>query len=604
MRAVHRYIGWLLCLLFGLILHLQGVTAALDRALADWEFGVMRAHFLQPIQNEVVLVGIDEEFLRSSPEPLVLMHRRFAALFEAVAQARPQITGLDLVLPEKSFAFLVPAQETTVNFDSELARGLIKLGAAAPLVIGETWDNASSHFRDIHPAFVSASGMWVASRGPTGFDHRGSALVCPDVDGVVRQYPGANCQPGGATRTLVGQMSKLLDRGEHLEGMINYGAGSAFSYLPATQVVAWKASGSHDQLAQLSNKIILIGVVLDNEDRLKLPVALTQWEPGNQLTPGLTLQAQMLRSILNQGLVQPVPTTWLAVLILVASGFWFGSRVRLKLLGLMGFAGALVALSLYLLRDTQFLPLGAIGVTALVSWLASALVQGHRVWLERQYLTKTFSGYVSPQILKGVLSGAIAAGRAGQRLPVCVLFSDIRGFTTLSEALPAERVVELLNSYFERMAHTVHRHEGLVDKFLGDGMMCLFGAPNILECPEKNALEAAREMLLVLYELNTQFQSAGLPALQIGIGLHSGHAIIGHVGSSERHEYTAIGDTVNVAARVCDLPKTLGYPIVCTAAVAKAVGNPDFLEDAGPQPLKGHTDMHVFGWRPTTASQP
>jgi adenylate cyclase len=86
--------------------------------------------------------------------------------------------------------------------------------------------------------------------------------------------------------------------------------------------------------------------------------------------------------------------------------------------------------------------------------------------------------------------------------------------------------------------------------------------------------------------------------------LHSGEAVIGHIGSKERHEYTAIGDAVNVAARVCDLPKTLNYPIVCTEAVARAVGNPAFLQSAGIQAIKGHSDVQVFGWHPQTASAP
>ena len=604
MKTFRQISACLLCALFGMGLHFSGAADWLDRAWMDAEFELMRKHFQQPAQNDVVLIGVDEEFLRQAPEPLALLHRRFAKLFEAVASAKPRITGLDLVLPEKSFSFLVPAAEPDIDFDRELARGLLSLGAVAPLIIGETWDNSRSRFRDIHPAFLSAAGYWVGLRGPVGFDHRGSALVCPDPDGVVRQYPGAACQPGGATRTLVSQMAAALERSGELDGFVNFGVGGQFSYLPAKQVVDWQQASDKQKLAQLTDKTVLIGVVLDNEDRLKLPVALAQWEPDNHMVSGLTLQAQMLRSVMNQGLVQAAPAVAMLALLLLASTFWFGDRVRLKLVLLVLFAAVLCGVSLLALRATVFLPIGAVLCTAALAVLASGALVGRRHWLERLYLTQTFSGYVSPQVLKGILSGSLAAGKTGQRQTVCVLFSDIRGFTVLSESLPAERVVVLLNSYFERMAHIVHRHGGLVDKFMGDGMMTLFGAPKQSSCPEKDALEAARQMLLALEELNTEFAAAGLPVIQIGIGLHTGEAIIGHIGSNERHEYTAIGDAVNVAARVCDLPKTLGHPIVCTESVAAAVGFPGFLEDMGLQPLKGHTDMRVYGWTPQGPVQP
>lgn len=604
MTFLRPFAGWSFCVLFGFGLYASGALGWLDRAWLDWEFGVLRAHFQQPAQNDVVLIGIDEEFLRNAPEPLALMHRHFSGLFEAVAAGKPRLTGLDIVLPEKSFSFLVPVNEPDVDFDRELARGLLKLGAVAPLVIGETWDNGRSHFRNIHPAFIAASGHWVSKRGPEGFDHRGSALVCPDADGIVRLYPGAACQPGGVTRTLVGQMAALMERGGDFEGFINYAVGGPFSYVSASQVVAWHQAGDTAKLRHLADKTVLIGVVLDNEDRLKLPVAMVQWEPDNQLVPGLALQGQILRSIMNQGLVQIVPAALMLVLIALASGFWFGRRVRLKLVVFLVSTIALGAASLVALRATLFLPVGAILATAAFSLLASSAAAGRRHWLERQYLTKTFSGYVSPQVLKGILAGTLAAGKAGQRQQVCVLFSDIRDFTTLSENLSAERVVELLNNYFDRMAHIVHRHGGLVDKFMGDGMMTLFGVPTTLQCPEKNALEAAHEMLLELDDLNAEFRATGLPEIRIGIGLHSGEAVIGHLGSRERHEYTAIGDAVNVASRVCDLPKSLGYPIICTESVARAVGYPDFLKNVGTQPIKGHTDIQVFGWHPARVAKP
>jgi adenylate cyclase len=177
-----------------------------------------------------------------------------------------------------------------------------------------------------------------------------------------------------------------------------------------------------------------------------------------------------------------------------------------------------------------------------------------------------------------------------------VLFSDIRGFTTLSEKLPAQEIVALLNRYFARMTAVIHRHGGTVDKFIGDGMMAVFGAPNILPCPEHNALEAARDMLAALDELNGELAREGRAPLAIGVGLHSGEAVIGHIGSPDRHEYTAIGDTVNTAARLESLCKDLGSPIVCSEIVFSAAGAPAFLVSHGERQLKGrHVAITVYG---------
>ncbi len=603
MRTIHAIAGWLVCLSAGLLLHLSGILAPLDRAWLDWEFSVMREHFLQPAHNDVVIVGIDEAFLRDAPEPLALLHRHLGTLFAAIAAGKPRATALDIVFPEKSFSFLVPKDDPGFDFDRELARGLLLLGNAAPLIIGETWDNAHSRFRDILPAFVAAAGQWALARGGAGFDHRGSALVCPDPDGVVREFPGAHCQPGGMQRTLAGQVARLQERDSEVEGYINYMTGGEFSYLPGKDVVAWHRAGDSERLKALADRTVLVGVVLDNEDRLKSPVPLAAWEPGNQLVPGVTIQAQMMRSLLNQGLIRPLPSTVMLLLIALAAGFWLGRSLWLRLALLLPFAGVLAAASLLGLRDSLFLPPTAIMATALLALGAAAAVAGRRHWLERQFLTRTFSGYVSPQVLKGILSGRLAAGQQGERQQVCVLFSDIRDFTTISEHLAADRVVELLNAYFDRMARIVHHHGGLVDKFIGDGMMALFGTPQRLPCPEKNAMEAAREMLLAVEELNVVFRQRNLPEIRIGIGVHSGEAVIGHLGSSERHEYTAIGDAVNVAARVCDLPKSTGFPIICTAPVAAALAFPDFLADVGIRAVKGHSDLQVFGWNPDAASQ-
>jgi len=179
-----------------------------------------------------------------------------------------------------------------------------------------------------------------------------------------------------------------------------------------------------------------------------------------------------------------------------------------------------------------------------------------------------------------------------------VLFSDIRSFTTRSESEPPEAIISLLNRYFNEMAAVIHSHGGTVDKFIGDGMMVFFGAPNHQDNPAQQAFDAAQKMLQRLDNLNLKLKEEGIEEIKIGIGIHLGEAVVGHVGSDTRHEYTVIGDTVNLAARLEGRTKELGYPIVCSASVAKVLDSSAKLISLGETPIKGRAAAEVFGWKP------
>ena len=217
---------------------------------------------------------------------------------------------------------------------------------------------------------------------------------------------------------------------------------------------------------------------------------------------------------------------------------------------------------------------------------------------EAARLKRVFGGYVSPLILKEILAGRIDPGLDGERAFLCVLFSDVRGYTTLSEGREPEAIIGVLNRYFDRMAPEIHAFGGSVDSYMGDGIMAHFGHPDPVKNPCQSAFDASLAMLKALEELNRELASEGLPELKIGIGLHAGEAVVGHIGSKERHEYTAIGDTVNVASRVEGLTKDAGHPLLVTEAVAERLTDRDILIPLGPRAIKGHTPMPVFGWSP------
>jgi class 3 adenylate cyclase len=173
------------------------------------------------------------------------------------------------------------------------------------------------------------------------------------------------------------------------------------------------------------------------------------------------------------------------------------------------------------------------------------------------------SRYISRPVAEAVLQqqDAVPLG-AGRRQRVTVMFTDIRGFTSMSERMPPEEVVAFLNSYFSRMVGAVFAFDGMLDKYIGDGMMAVFGAPIVHEDHALRAVQAAFQMRKELKALNQELEAQGQPPLAIGIGLHTGECVIGNIGTEQRLDYTAIGDTVNTASRIEGLTKEHGVDIL------------------------------------------
>ncbi len=186
----------------------------------------------------------------------------------------------------------------------------------------------------------------------------------------------------------------------------------------------------------------------------------------------------------------------------------------------------------------------------------------------------------------------------GSLLPVqrevTILFSDIRDFTTLSETLPPQAVLKLLDDYFGHMTHIVLEREGMVNKFLGDGMMACWGVPDHTEDHAEQALRAALDMRAKLVEINATRQQQGETPLRIGIGIHTGVVAAGMLGGTQQHEYTLIGDTVNVASRVEGLTKVLGTDILVSQSAWKRAGERFQGELVGEERVKGRQETVVL----------
>jgi adenylate cyclase len=200
---------------------------------------------------------------------------------------------------------------------------------------------------------------------------------------------------------------------------------------------------------------------------------------------------------------------------------------------------------------------------------------------EKRKVKKLFSRYVSKDVYAQLVAHPELAALGGARRHMTVLFSDIRGFTTMSEKGTPEDVVAQLNHLFTRMVGVVFDHRGTVDKFVGDMIMALFSAPLDDADHADHAVQTSLAMIRTLHELNREWEAQGKPTLDVGIGINTGDMVAGNIGSDSIMSYTVIGDAVNLGARLESLNKEYGTRII--------------ISEATRDQLKGRYDIHPLG---------
>jgi len=212
---------------------------------------------------------------------------------------------------------------------------------------------------------------------------------------------------------------------------------------------------------------------------------------------------------------------------------------------------------------------------------------------ERDRVKETFNKFHNKEIAEKLLSGEVKLG--GERKEATVFFSDVRGFTSLSEAMEPEQVVEMLNEYMTRMVAIIRSYGGVVDKYVGDAIMALWGVPLTGQNDAYNAVRACLAMREDLAKLNELRISRGQPVLKIGMGLNTGQLIAGNIGSNEKMEYTVIGDAVNLASRIESMTKEYGTDLLISTRVQEQVKDQFILEKGGSTFVKGKTDaVEIF----------
>lgn len=326
-------------------------------------------------------------------------------------------------------------------------------------------------------------------------------------------------------------------------------------------------------------KIVLIGVDLVDIDLHRTPVRILT---GAELTPGIVVHAHVLSQIIeDRYITETAPLARLAILALMAV---IGLAIAapnwpLWAKGVVGvtLAGSYLAIVVFAYRwGLVMLPALMPPLTLLGSAAMSSVFTGRQERAKRAYIHGAFARYVSPSVVARLEKDPDLLVLGGERREVTFMFTDLAGFTSMSEKLTPSELADIINEYLDGVGDAILKHGGTIDKFIGDGTMSFFGAPEKLPDDPDRAVACAMDLDKFSEEFGAKWRSKGVPAGVTRIGVHTGYAVVGNFGGRQRFDYTALGDVVNAASRLEGASKQFGTRILVSDETAKLTKNAHF----------------------------
>ncbi|HEY6240254.1 MAG TPA: adenylate/guanylate cyclase domain-containing protein [Burkholderiales bacterium] len=398
-------------------------------------------------------------------------------------------------------------------------------------------------------------------RAPLVYRYDGHYFLSSDAQ-VARAFLGGKeplvrAERWGITGIQIGD--RYIPTDEEGRYLVRYrGAAGTFAAVSISDIL-----DSRVDPALLHDRVVIIGNTAQGIGDMRL----TPYR--DFLFPGVEVRANIIENLLEGEVLQR--PGWMVIVdiaIIVALGLaliWLLPRLGVT----RGAVLALVVLGTYLflanyLFQAEGLWLNVVYPSILVALIfaSTTLVRYFSTESEKRHIKAAFQFYVPPAVVEEIAADVGKLRLGGEKRDLTVLFSDIRGFTSLSESLAPEELVKLLNVYFTEMTSKVFDHKGSLDKYIGDAIMAVFGAPIADAQHARLACRAALDMIKALHGLRARWRHDGLPELDIGIGINTGPMIVGNMGSESRFNYTVVGDAVNLASRIESLNKVYGTSIL------------------------------------------
>ena len=540
-RSLTRRLTTEMALLAGVIGVSLVLTAAFvpAKAIENWVSDLFTVFSTpaEPLNPEIVVLTLTEDTLARFPYRSPVDRSFLAALLRQVDAAGARAIGFDILFD----------QPTEPDKDAALTAAF----RAAKLPVVVAWADARAGLTDGQQSFLKAYAQPVA----TGLAN----LRKDDADGTVRDLlPPENGRPS-LPAAVAAALGVAIPTGPV---PIVYRRGPdpqapAFTTYPAHLAAMLPA-------AWLRGKVVLVGSDLPQEDRHRTPLAAAFGNRAGTI-PGVFIHAFALAQLLD-GRTRP-PWTPIEAAALTTALALAGHGIATLSLPVLAAAG-LSAIALAVPWGGGFLlalaggpvatPLAPCLALVLALGLSSTLA-GRRQFREKRFIEGAFQRYVSSAVLAEIQADPSKLRLGGERRELTLVFTDIAGFTSLSERLPADQVAALLNQYLDGMSTIILAHQGTIDKYIGDAVVALFGAPVAHDDHPDRAVACALALDTFAFGFRNQHQAIGFGVTRIGV--NSGPAVVGNFGGNARFDYTAIGDTVNTAARLEGLNKYLGTRI-------------------------------------------
>jgi adenylate cyclase len=548
----------------------SGVLSIAENFAADWMASIFEPP--APQHPDIVILSITEKTLAQFPFRSPVDREYLAKLLDALAERKVRAVAFDILfdqptLPQADAAFLDAAKRFP-----------------APLVVG--WTDRDTKLTESQYKFQREYLQGIRA----GFVN----LASDRDDGTVRYaFPG-RLDEGQWRTSFAGTIAEALGKTAPREGFpINYRLGPDRGTPPfrTFPIEILKAKVPADWF---DNKIVIVGADLPFDDRHRTPFAALLGNTQGTV-PGTQIQAQILAQLLD-GVPPKVKNRAIQL------GIVFGLACLALLIarwesgvGLQIAAGAVVIVALWGLSALLYgsggivLPVVVPTVGFGIGLFGAVAYVGHLRRLEGQFVRQVFGKYVAPGVLKKLEANPGSLQLGGEKREMSFVFTDIEGFTTFAEKQEPNVLVNVINRYLDALTDEVLRCGGYLDKFIGDAVMAVFGAPEMQRDHAKLAIDCAMAMRAAAERVANELKAEGYVFGRTRIGVHSGSAIVGNIGGERKFNYTAVGDVVNTASRLEGANKNFGTDICLSGETCRLAGFTQ-VRPIGRLVVKGRTE--------------